>query len=193
MSSTNRSAARVAHVADYYVTPPEHIEKFLGQFINDYGGLGGRILDPCAGGDAARPMSYPTALAKFGHFPDTIDLREDSLAAIKCDYLETNLSDIGLSTPDCIITNPPFNLALDVIKKALSDVQDNGYVIMLLRLNFFGSNYRKVFFDEFMPMCSYVHSKRMKFSNTNGTDSIEYMHCVWKKGFNPKSTQLHII
>lgn len=191
MSSTNRSSARDTHIADYYVTPIKSITDFLLHFHADYGTLGDIILDPCAGGDEKNPMSYPSAL-QLANYPviNTMDIREDSLADYRgIDYLKTPLD----YQPDCIITNPPFNLALDIIKKALVDVKDDGYVIMLLRLNFFGSKGRKPFWEENMPMACYVHSTRMKFLNTNSTDSIEYMHCVWKKGQHFETTALRII
>lgn len=203
MSSTNRSAARETHISDYYVTPVGSITDFLEAFANDaqvlfpdqdYRGSSLVALDPCAGGDTKHPMSYPTALraSKYWGFDriDTVDIREDSLAEVKADYLQ--LPDRGGST-DLIITNPPFNIALPIIKKSLVDVGENGLVIMLLRLNFFGSKERKPFFQENMPVACYVHSRRMRFTNTTGTDSIEYMHAIWQKGNHPKFTQLRII
>src|SRR6185436_12119156 len=92
--------------------------------------------------------------------------------------------------PNIIITNPPFNLAQEIIEKALADVADDGLVIMLLRLNFFGSKGRAEFWKKHMPIKTFVHSQRMKFTNTGGTDSIEYMHCVWLKGYNPEFVKL---
>jgi hypothetical protein len=194
MSSTNRSSARDAHIADYYVTPIKSITDFIEHFQSDYGVLGSLFLDPCAGGDAQNKMSYPTALAQFGYTNiETLDLRQDSLAIYpNTNYLEADLPSI-MAEPDCIITNPPFNIALEIINKALNDVKDGGYVVMLLRLNFFGSKGRKPFWTNNLPMCCYVHSERMRFLNTGGTDSIEYMHCVWKKGTNFNSTELRII
>lgn len=194
MSSTNRSSARDAHIADYYVTPVNHILNFINHFEKDYGKLGSFILDPCAGGDTHNSMSYPSALLQSGYTNiTTIDIRDDSLAAFpNTNFLEIDLKNI-MQIPDCIITNPPFNIAIDIINKSLSDVSDNGYVIMLLRLNFFGSKGRKPFWMENLPMCCYVHSERMRFLNTGGTDSIEYMHCVWKKGTQFASTELRII
>jgi len=194
MSSTNRSSARDSHVADYYVTPIKHITHFVEHFENDYGLLGTILLDPCAGGDIHNKMSYPVALSQAGYSNiETLDLRSDSLATHpNINYLETDLSTI-MTEPDCIITNPPFNVALDIINKSLSDVKDGGYVIMLLRLNFFGSKGRKPFWTHNLPMCCYVHSERMKFTTTGGTDSVEYMHCVWKKGTTYTSTELRII
>lgn len=82
---------------------------------------------------------------------------------------------------------------------------------MLLRLNFFGSQERKQFFDSYMPEWCFVHRKRIGFTdkkNENGyvilndktglpkrgsTDSVEYMHCVFKKDSKPDFTKLVII
>lgn len=197
MSSTNRSNARDSHIADYYKTPVRSIIDFLMEFDNDFqyfsNACRGIILDPCAGGKEGQSMSYPEALSKFKCVDQakvhTIDLREDSLAEIKTDYLTMTLD----YRPSMIITNPPFSLALAVIKKALEDVEDRGLVIMLLRLNFFGSNLRYAFFDKTMPQFCYVHQRRMKFTDTNNTDSIEYMHAVWVKNDYPKFTKLRII
>ena len=136
-------------------------------------------------------MSYPTALTEEFNIKDisTVDIRNDSLAKIKMSYLEYHADE----KPDMIITNPPFFIALDVIKKALNDVQDGGWVIMLLRLNFFGSKQRKQFWDEYMPRYAFVHHKRIGFTDKGGTDSIEYMHCCWQKGNYPKFCELKVI
>lgn len=188
MSSTNRSNARQSHISDYYITPVADILKFKSEILkyepNIFKGI---ILDPCAGGDKNNPMSYPKALEEYRVY--TIDIREDSLAEKKTDYLQANLK----KNPNCIITNPPFNIAIDIIKKALNDVADGGYVIMLLRLNFFGSKSRFEFWQENMPKYTFVHSKRLSFTEGGKTDSIEYMHCVWQKGYNPEFTQLKVI
>lgn len=94
-----------------------------------------------------------------------------------------------------IITNPPFNIAEDIIKKALNDVKEGGYVIMLLRLNFFGGKQRlQKFWNEVgLPKYSFVHHRRMSFTSDGKTDSIEYQHAVWKKGYKPEFTQLKVI
>src|SRR3990167_11439596 len=196
MSSTNRSESRDFHVADYYVTPIPSIVDFLMEFFSDNPHLdfdGKLILDPCAGGDNKHPMSYPEAIRKweFTHQPiiRTIDLRDDSLAECKENYLFKQIDE----KPDVIITNPPFKMALEVIQKSLRDVKEGGMVIMLLRLNFFGSLSRVNFWHNNMPTFTYVHSKRMSFTDNGVTDSIEYMHCVWIKGESTKFTRLRVI
>lgn len=199
MSSTNRSAARLEHVADYYVTPVDQIETFLQAFnqVEDIDWNNISITDPCAGGNLqtddliAHDMSYPKAINNiFGECDiDTYDIREDSLAEFKTNYLTYN----STKEYDMIITNPPFACALEMIKKALDDVKDGGYVIMLLRLNFLETKARKVFFDEYMPEYIYVHHKRMSFTEHGGTDSCAYAHFVWRKGSNPDFAKLQVI
>lgn len=113
--------------------------------------------------------------------------------------------------PNIIITNPPFAIATDIIEKALQDVDDDGYVIMLLRLNFFGSQSREWFFKKYMPEWAFVHHIRIGFTDKKdkdgytifdkggvpkrgSTDSIEYMHAVWhKSNLKPKYTKLVLI
>ena len=193
MSSTNRSKARDNHSHDYYITPINQIEDFLNELLKyEPNILNGHILDPCAGGDTKNPMSYPTALSRF-NVPssrvETIDIRQDSQAKIKQDYMKCNL----IQSPDLIITNPPFNIVLDFIKKSLKDVNDGGFVVMLLRLNFLGGKSRKDFWANNMPKYTFVHHKRMSFTADKKTDSIEYAHFVWQKGFNPDFSLIKII
>ena len=218
MSSTNRSKARESHIADYYVTPIKDIKIFLERFTNianiKWDKL--NILDPCAGGNAEipeyeleHPMSYPTAIRElYGDLNiDTYDIRKDSYAEHKEDYLKIDL----MYKPDIIITNPPFALSQDIIKKALDDVADNGYVIMLLRLNFFGGENKQPLFSNHMPEYTFIHHKRISFTEAHnketgklvykkdgvakngGTDSIEYCHMVWRKGYNPEYTKTYLI
>ncbi len=196
MSSTNRSTLSKEErerKKDYYVTPVEKINEFLVEFIkHEPQAFDGLVLDPCAGGDSRYPMSYPTALKEFGVKGNigTIDIREDSLAKVKGSYLEMDLP----SKPQTIITNPPFNIAENVIKKALNDVEDGGFVIMLLRLNFYGGKQRKKFWDEIgLPKYSFVHHRRICFTDDGKTDSIEYAHFVWQKGDDTKFTQLTVL
>ncbi len=83
-----------------------------------------KIIDPCAGGNREvkdsggireiyHPMSYQTAIHNiFGSCNvHNIDIREDSLAETKGDYLKMNVKNFS---PKVIITNPPFNLAVQL-------------------------------------------------------------------------------
>jgi len=125
MSSTLRGYER--HKSDYYITPVDEIIKFLNEF-KEIEKLNGFILEPCAGGDKNHKMSYPQALKKAGIKDNnikTIDIRKDSRALIKKNYLKMEVKDDF----DIIITNPPFKIARKIIEKALKDVKNGGYVI----------------------------------------------------------------
>lgn len=192
MSSTNRSNARNYHISDYYVTPVDEIVNFLNEFRKiepDIYNM--KILDSCAGGDSKHPMSYPEAFynIKYKNKIHTIDIREDSLADEKADYLKTKLT----YQPDIIISNPPFSLAMEFIEKSLQDVKNGGWVIYLLRLNFLESKKRKEFFDKHMPAYLFVHHARMSFTDNGTTDSVAYCHMCWKKGYNPEFAKIKII
>ena len=135
MSSTNRHNADKRHIADYYVTPVDDIELFLRELDKRVCLQWDKrkIIDCCAGGNEEKlfslgggiigirelhhPMSYPTAIHNvFGNCNvNTIDIREDSLAATKGDYLTMNVKDYN---PEIIITNPPFAIATDIIEKS---------------------------------------------------------------------------
>lgn len=196
MSSTNRGALR--EVSDYYKTPEKHIINFLDNWYKDDSSLISqtlRVLDPCAGGVIDREgMSYPLALAYFCRMQNTslydihtVDIRADSPARVKCDYLARKCPE---GSYDLVITNPPFCLALPIIQKAFKD--SSRYIVMLLRLNFFGTKTRKLWWQNNMPEFTYVHSERISFTGGQ-TDSIEYMHCVWNKLWHEKYTKLRII
>lgn len=205
MSSTNRGADR--NKDDFYITPIEPVIHFLHELVSDIPHITSakRILDPAAGGligeqniaikdktftikDA--PMTYPAALAAIklkeftNAYVDTADIRSDSRACYHVDYLTWTPP----VQPDVVITNPPFFLAIEFIRKALCDVLPGGHVIMLARLNFFGSAKRRKFWKETMPVYTYVHSERMGFTPDGKTDSIEYAHFVWQRGIYPRST-----
>lgn len=137
-------------------------------------------------------MSYPEALEAIGVRPSaimTLDIRTDSRARVKCDYRQWNV----LVNFGAIITNPPFSLAIQIIEKALEDVENGGWVIMLLRLNFLEGKGRKAFWDKYMPRYIFVHHQRMSFTQNGKTDSVAYAHYCWQKGVRPEFAQIKVI
>jgi len=200
MSSTNRSNARDNHKHDKYFTPIDAVTLFLREFhkVQPMEWKGRRILDPSAGGDQNHVMPYPEAIKQV--HPDvlsgdimTIDIREDSRARIKADYLTYDVWKINGYPPEIIITNPPFDNLQKFLEKSLTDVCDNGWVIMLLRLNYFESKERKSFWEQFMPQYCFVHHKRISFQDDGKTDSCAYMHACWKKNHYSTFAKIKVI
>lgn len=106
ISSTNGHNAENRHISDYYVTPVKDIELFLSSLAEtielDWNNI--RILDLCGGGnprvsdskgirEIEHQMSYPLAIRNtFGECNiDTYDIRQDSYAEHKEDYLRAEL------------------------------------------------------------------------------------------------------
>lgn len=189
MSSVNRGTIRNEN--DYYVTPHWLIREFLKTFLFDESFLNGNTInpetclvhDPAAGGCDLYEMSYPKILKEFGfEYILTSDIREDSRAEYKGkNYLTEN----NPKNRDLIITNPPFDCSVEFTQEALTNVKDNGLVVMLQRLNWLGTKKRKPFWDNAPLKQIYVHHKRPGFDpeKPNKTDSIEYAHFVFQKGY----------
>ena len=197
MSSTNRSKLREEHKEDYYVTPPWCAREFLRAWEEFYCNVSNiastnnyLVLDPCAGGDRINPPTYPMVLQEWGINPVSMDIRSDSPCQFPGeDFLKADLMDLKF---DMVITNPPYNLAVPMIERALAVTKPMGWVVMLLRLNFFGSQKRSTWWQTHMPNCIFSHSRRPGFYPDNwkelmpwlekkGTDSCEYAHFVWQK------------
>ncbi len=196
MSSTNRSDARDSHIADYYVTPKKPVTDFLKEFQKDENiDLSSQkhfIIDPCAWWDEKHDMTYPHCL--LYEWADnkkiiTNDIRLDSQAKYHSDFLQAT----GENKYNIVITNPPFAIAQQIIEKALQVCKEGWYVIMLLRLNYIGSQARQPFWTTNKPYAIYAHNKRMSFTDDNKTDSIEYAHFVWKKWTQPEFAKFKIL
>jgi hypothetical protein len=214
MSSTNQIGGK-RNKDDYYRTPAWAIREFMEAFNQDIekGNLNFLdssmfdpfvALDPCAGGDSNNPMPYPLEMKRWPAFKlvMTNDIRVDSPADSHEDFLTSTAN--WAPRPNLIISNPPFIHAREFIDRALEVISMGGCVVMLARLNFFGSQDRKLWWQDRMPTLAYVHSRRMqfmdrypeghaKFGLKPGGDSCEYVHLVWIKGKNPRFAQLRVI
>jgi len=171
---------------DYYATPDWIVREFLEEFEqriqheHPMTMSAMSVLDPSCGGCAEHVAAYPVVYKELYNVDiDTMDIREDSHAQRVCNYLETPVD----TKYDMIMTNPPFSLSVDFAKKALSEVNYGGYVVMLQRLNWLGSIKRKPFWDDAPLRAVLVHHRRPSFHGTKGTDSIEYAHFVFQEGY----------
>lgn len=183
MSSTKRKKKNPA--LDYYPTPhwctTRFLEKINLRTANSF------WLEPCVGNcsilDAVnnfystKNQTLPnwTAIEIQESFEEDIKKRLSQEKYLISDFFKVDNSFI--KHPNVIITNPPFNHALEFIKKAIE--LEPEYVCMLLRLNFLGSQERSDYLREHMPDI-YVIPNRPSFTGGK-TDSIEYAWFVWSK------------
>ena len=169
----------------YYCTPYKCVTQFINSFEKQIHVLDRNIdiLDNCSGGvikddKIIQEMPFPFVLKKYGfNNIDTIDIREDSLADKKVDFLKNEL----LKKYDLIISNPPFVDAEDFIVKSIEEnLKDDGYLVYLLRMNFLASGKRKPFWNKYMAKYMFVFQNRPSFTG-GGTDGADYAMFVWHK------------
>ncbi len=159
MSSTTGNKV----VRDNYPTPVNAVEALLSKLTfrpND------NFLEPCRGTkNIFDRISLPENQKHWAEIEEGID------------YLDTSFGQ-----QDVIITNPPFSLTIEFIKKSLSELASDGTLAYLQRVNFLGSKCRLDFWAEIgFPNKTPVIVPRPRFVN-GGSDSCEYMWMIWDRG-----------
>lgn len=191
MSNTNRGKAR--NPEDFY--PTEHwvtdaALKALPQLAQYSDGI---WCEPAAG-----EGHIVQAVESFGYHPTwhLLDLRPECKKPLQ--KLNVDRSRLLITTGemfqfwaypkavDVLITNPPYTFAEDFIRRSLLFAK---VVIMLLRLNYIGSEEREDLFDMFPPDLYPVHPRPFP-------DATEYAWFTWGlseghhwqriKGFRPE-------
>lgn len=186
MSSTNRGGKRTE--ADNYPTPPWCTWRLLER-------LGDRLpkgywYEPCAGEGAIIQAAQHHGLEGVTWCAN--ELREESLPVLQKFVSDDLISigncldpSVGARNPDVIITNPPFSLAWDILHTSLRR-WPRSHLVLLLRLNFWGSDDRHSFMKQFPPD-TYVLPNRPDFRGQGKTDSIEYAWMHW--GPSPRARE----
>jgi hypothetical protein len=182
MSSTNRGAAR--NEADFYVTPEWAVNTLLDNFeIEDE-----EILEPCAGDGAI----IRALVKRYGNkkYYTAIEIRDEHNNLLKAgvDRVYNQLDFLKIGGPvnpkeATIITNPPYSIAQEIIEHCF-ELYPEDDIVMLLRLNFLGSQRRREFWEKHPVKQIYVLSKRPSFT-AKGTDSCEYAWFVWSEWRKP--------
>lgn len=173
MSATNRGRERERD--DAYYTPSWCVRALL-RAVRLPGGL---WLEPCAGEGAI--IREATARHPGAIWWLAVEKREECRAALEAipevhritigDFLEGPL--VG-PVASVAITNPPYSLAAEFVERCLPLAS---VTIMLLRLNWLGSQRRAAFLRSHMPDV-YVLPRRPSFVR-GATDACEYMWAVW--------------
>lgn len=160
MSSTS-GKAKVPQ--ESYPTPARHVDALMCAIQPRPGDL---FLEPCRGNgvisDRIRLPEYQKLWA---------ELREG------VDYLTTPFPQC-----DLIVTNPPFTLTKDFLRKSFSELAPDGTLIYLQRVNYLGSIDRVPFWAEIgFPEKTPILIPRPRFVG-GGSDSCEYMWMIWDRG-----------
>lgn len=178
MSSTNRGAQRDAR--DFYPTPAWCV----GCLLEAVELPGGTWLEPAAGRgaivDAVRARRGEVTWKLVEAHPEPEDRAAYKRLGVRVrdvhtkSFFDVGLDDLG-GPIDVVITNPPFARAMEFVEHAM----DLGpkTIVMLLRLDFLGSQTRAPFMRLYAPDV-YVLPRRPSFVG-RGTDSNEYAWFVW--------------
>jgi len=158
-----------------------------------------RILEPSAGTGsfvAAARQVWPTAKIA------AIDLHERheeaclAAFATRFDALDfLQLRGSALVRADLVLGNPPYSLAEEFVRHALSGIEVGATVAFLLRLSFLGSKGRLLGLFKEHPLRYLIPvAGRPSFTPNRKTDQMEYGVFVWTKGaVVPHPAILHAI
>lgn len=189
MSATNRGGTRI--VNDAYNTPSWCVRRLVEKatFLNNLPGMSRRVsrwLEPAAGpGQLIDALNG--VLVGRPHW-DACEINASHEAALGACAKNVVIGDfrdmpVVSGTYDIIISNPPYNLAMEFIKKSLE--WEPKYVAMLLRLNFMGSDIRADFMQKHTPDL-YIFPNRPQFVHGR-TDNCEYTWALWDTSKEPGS------
>lgn len=170
MSSTNRREGARPYL-DHYETPRYTLMSLLNNHKIIY-----PVLEPCAGyGSIANILRLDGEVT-------TNDIDSNMECDYNFDFLAWDIKD----KYNTILTNPPFNLAQQIIIKSIQCLDDGGEVIMLLRLDFLGTIKRIPFWRDYPAKHIFALSKRPRFIRSG--DSNEYGWFIWETGWSGKTT-----
>ena len=164
----NGNSTDERRASDFYPTPPL-VTQALMEFLEI---KTCKIWEPACGDGAMSRI-----LEEFGHEVISTDLREDSgYGQGGHDFLTTKPIKC-----DAIITNPPFNLSEQFIRRALSYAP---IVAMVLKSQYWHAQGRTKLFEEYPPAYVLALNWRPDFMNGSrgGSPTMECLWTVWMKG-----------
>lgn len=168
---------------DYYATDPHALNILLEKLKFDKVNLPKKICEPsCGAGHLSEELK------KHGFKVESYDLYDHGYGIVGQDFLKSEIK------AECFLTNPPFRFALEFAKHAIENLLDNGFAVMLLRIQFLEGKERNKFFKKYPPKYVYVHSIRQKcvkngdFIKYTKNDAICYAWFIWQKGFTGEPT-----
>lgn len=167
--------------SDFYPTPPSATNALLDREI-----FVGNIWEPACGmGDISKE------LIKRSYLVNSSDLNDYGYGIPGKNFLNTNgLFADKFDMVDNIITNPPFNLALEFVEQ--SKKYANRKIAMFLKTAFLeGGKRYDMFQDEHFPLKKvYQFSKRVNFGIHAGTHKnggmIPFAWFVWDRDYKGK-------
>ncbi len=157
--------------SDFYPTPFDVTESLM-PVIDTLLGPGAKIWEPCCGDlDMSRVLEW------HGYEVTSTDLRDTGQGIGGMDFLNGDMEkEFGwLPDPDMIVMNPPFSLAAEFIKKALSYTPN---VACLMKIDYWNAISRLPLWDANRPKLFLPLTWRPAFlAKERGNSPL--MNCAW--------------
>ena len=167
---------------DFYPTPDFATSLLLKQY--SYLFVDGAILEPCCG-DRAISKQLESQFGKDRLIETDIDAARSPKNGVYDAQLSTPYllkTDAGLPIKN-VVTNPPFNCAINILKAAYES-PDVEFVAMLLRLSFLEGTFERGPFLNKYPPKKLMILPRISFTGDGNTDSVTCAWMIWCKNIN---------
>lgn len=173
MSATGRSDVR--HPDDFYATPA-WCTRAIAPHLRLFPERG--AYDPCAGSGAILDVMLDLGCTTSGLELDAERARQAQLRGHGV-HSRDALGEYPWRVPErgLVVTNPPYGLALEFVRRALGECS---HVAMLLRLPWLASQKRAAWMRANTPAV-YVLPRRPSFTG-KGTDATDYAWMLWSFG-----------
>lgn len=144
---------------DFYATPAWATKALIEKEFNEDKPYS-TVLEPACGDGAISKV-----LSEEGFLVHSYDLYDHGYGVSGVDFLEAIWEHTYFDT---IITNPPYRLAEEFLKKSLELTKPtNGRVALLLKLQFLEGQKRKKILEDSPLKVVYIFSKRLTFTRNN--------------------------
>ena len=163
---------------DFYATEPNALKIFLKQIKKD-GVILHEDIWECACGEG----HLSEVLKDNGFNVRSTDLIDRGYGQGNVDFLKS-----VDEWPGDVLTNPPYKLAKEFVKKSLEITRKGYYTVMFLKIQFLEGQARLEMFKKYPPKYIYVNSKRQlcamngEFEKYTAT-AICYCWFIWENGF----------
>lgn len=169
----------VKHRKEYYATHPQVTQDLL-----DVEKFSSPILEPCCGGGFMAKV-----IQENGYDVEASDIVDRGYGKAGIDFL----SETFLAGKYDIVTNPPYSLFVQMLRKAIEIC--NHKVAMLLPLNFLSALERLELYKQYPPKKVWVFSHRICIAKGGNFDNYQaganmtiYAWYIWEKGYSGETT-----
>lgn len=167
---------------DYYATDPDAIDALEKVFDKP------QNVWECACGQG----HLSERLRGFGHNVYSSDLIDRGYGEGKLDFLQETKMPDGI---ECILTNPPYNKALQFVLHSLELLEDGQYCIMFLKTTFLEGKKRYIeLFSKYPPKYVFQFVNRMLCAKNGDFETasiqgsaVAYAWFIWEKGYDKET------